>query len=323
MIPYRYIQIAAVSARICVWMFVFLSAYGLVYQYRKHKEEQTALQFIIKHWFSLMKGYWFVYLCVFVGNFFAAGNTFEVYYNRPLFVFLDFMGWSDFFGTPMLSAVWWYMGFAQILIFIIPFLDAFCEKFGMAGYLIGFIFLKCLSPSGFFSLNGGGAYLYYMLSAILATVCVIYNVFDKFLDTKRMSKKWWGLLVLFVTLALLAIKYKIRLVDEWMFGSFIGGIASFFMVVMVCVLFRAKWVEQVLMFLGKHSANIFMMHMFFYVQCKQLIFWTKNPIACYFTLLGICLLLSIVMEFVKKKIHYDTLFEKMTTAMNKKISFLG
>ena len=76
MIPYRYIQIAAVSARICVWMFVFLSAYGLVYQYRKHKEEQTALQFIIKHWFSLMKGYWFVYLCVFVGNFFAAGNTF-------------------------------------------------------------------------------------------------------------------------------------------------------------------------------------------------------------------------------------------------------
>ena len=40
-------------------------------------------------------------------------------YENIVHMFLDFMGWADFFGTPTLTGVWWYMCFAQILIWVI------------------------------------------------------------------------------------------------------------------------------------------------------------------------------------------------------------
>lgn len=37
-----YIQKLAIAARICVWIFVFLSAYGLAYKYDENREETKA-----------------------------------------------------------------------------------------------------------------------------------------------------------------------------------------------------------------------------------------------------------------------------------------
>ena len=54
------IQPVAVMARVCVWLFVFLSAYGLSLQYQKRggANSESTLQFLIRRWFSLMKAFW-------------------------------------------------------------------------------------------------------------------------------------------------------------------------------------------------------------------------------------------------------------------------
>ena len=52
-------------ARICVWCFVFLSAYGLTAQYLKMNSTASSrdrVRFIGKHWLSLMTPYWIVFL---------------------------------------------------------------------------------------------------------------------------------------------------------------------------------------------------------------------------------------------------------------------
>ena len=70
------IQPIAIAARICVWIFVFLSAYGLTYSYNKNRQTETTLQFMVKHWLSLMKTYWVVYIVIFVAYFAIVGNPF-------------------------------------------------------------------------------------------------------------------------------------------------------------------------------------------------------------------------------------------------------
>ena len=60
----RLIHIAT-AARICVWIFVFVSAYGLTTLYEKRVDTEGALCFVFRRWVSLMKGFWFVYVLVF------------------------------------------------------------------------------------------------------------------------------------------------------------------------------------------------------------------------------------------------------------------
>jgi len=108
---------AAQDARVCVWIFAFLSAYGLSSKYYKHKDKITVSTFLYKQWFSLMKSFWFVYICVFTFYFFIAKiSALEYYDGNVLVALLDFFGVADIFETKMLSGVWWYMCFAQILL---------------------------------------------------------------------------------------------------------------------------------------------------------------------------------------------------------------
>lgn len=57
LIPKNVIQPIAVGARVCVWIFVFLSVYGLTIQYEAARGRETTLQFYVKRWLSLLKAF--------------------------------------------------------------------------------------------------------------------------------------------------------------------------------------------------------------------------------------------------------------------------
>ena len=64
-------------------------------------------------------------------------------------------------------------------------------------------------------------------------------------------------------------------------------------------------ISQSLEFIGKHSMNIFLFHTFIYwYYFKEFIFWSRNPIIIYLTLLIVCLLVSMALEIVKQKIGF-------------------
>lgn len=63
-----------------------------------------------------------------------------------------------------------------------------------------------------------------------------------------------------------------------------------------------------LAFLGKHSSNIYWMHtLIFFYWFPKYFYALHNPILIFITLMGICLLLSIGIEWAKEKSHYNNL----------------
>ncbi|MBR4625341.1 MAG: hypothetical protein IKO56_07395, partial [Alphaproteobacteria bacterium] len=61
--------------------------------------------------------------------------------------------------------------------------------------------------------------------------------------------------------------------------------------------------ERTLEFLGKHSMNIFLFHTFIFSHwLKNFIYSPKNPLLIFLLLLGVSLIISVAIEWLKKLI---------------------
>lgn len=307
----KLVQPVAITSRICVWIFVFLSAYGLSYQYKVHKDEESPMQFILKHWISLMKTYWFCYVIILMLYILIVGNPLVVYEYNLKKVFLDFMGWSDFFHTPMLTGVWWYMCFAQILIVLIPIVVAFCEKIGLASLPIGFLLLQYMS-GGIQSVYGG-KYSNYFMVVILAVICMENQFFDIILQSRESRLQNIGEIIMLggALAILLVFKYQFKEIDQWQINSVVSANAAFLIIILVSKYLKGKRITKILIFLGKYSGNIFMTHAFIYIYCSDVVYYSHNAVLSYITLLGISLVLAVIIEKIKQIIHYNEAIERI------------
>lgn len=85
-------------------------------------------------------------------------------------------------------------------------------------------------------------------------------------------------------------------------------------VVLVVMLYQLislpSWLERPLQFLGVHSYNIFLFHTFiFALYFHDFIFWSRNPILIYTTLLLVCIPVSMGIEWLKSAVHINKLQE--------------
>ncbi len=73
------------------------------------------------------------------------------------------------------------------------------------------------------------------------------------------------------------------------------------------------FVSRPLTFLGKHSFNIFLFHTFIYAYYfHDIIFWSRNPVFIVLTLLGVCIIISLFIDQLKKLLRVDTIIQKLT-----------
>lgn len=71
-----------------------------------------------------------------------------------------------------------------------------------------------------------------------------------------------------------------------------------------------RFVGNILEFLGKHSMNIFLFHTFIFSHwLKDFIYSPKNPLLIFLLLLGVCLIISVAIEWLKKLIKIDSLIK--------------
>ena len=167
----------AVGARICVWIFAFLSAYGVAVQFEHRAKNETVSDFLKRRWISLMKGYWFVFLLVFFGMLFAGKHPMEKYDNSVLNMLLDAFALSDFFGTPTMLGTWWYMCFAQMQLLLLPAVILLCKHLGgIASFSIVFFFSQCVSNT--IVSASGGDYMMYTYATLFGVLCVQYRFFE-------------------------------------------------------------------------------------------------------------------------------------------------
>ena len=80
-------------------------------------------------------------------------------------------------------------------------------------------------------------------------------------------------------------------------------------IISATLLFPTKTkISRALIFLGKHSGNIFLVHTFFYVYAPQYVYFSKSVLLSVLTLLLYSLVLSIVIEWLKRKLKYTQFF---------------
>lgn len=310
-VSYDIIHTMAVLARVCVWIFVFLSAYGLSVQFQK-RGSQTVTQYVAKRWFLLMKSFWPMYVVgALIYVVFGKQSIVAGYEGNMLYMLFDFFGWADFFRTPMLASVWWYMCMAQVIVIFVPLIYYACEKLG--GSIVPIVFVLLQYIQGGIQSTTGGSYARYLMAVVLGCLLVKYDVLNKLLSRSISGarKVTEGVLIILFIIFLLYSGRMLSGVDKWNLRGVIYAFAAASISYFVAMYLDYKVFNTVFGFLGKYSGNIFMSHTFIYRFIPDLVYWSKEPVLQYLSLLIVSLLIAMLAEWIKGITKYNELEQKL------------
>lgn len=300
---YKLFPIINIS-RICVWIFAFISAYGLSVKYNSNKEQAGI--FVIKQWLKLMWKWWIVWLFMIIFYATFKGNPQKLYHNSFMELFLDFFEWNDFMEKPRVLGNW-YLCFAQLIIIFIPLLNKLCDKFGYLSLPITYITIQFLGD-GIIS-TGGGNYSQYFL-VVVAGVCFAKNSLG-LLKYRTNIKARVIEIIGYPLFAFVLLIYQYTLkIDSRQISSVLKMLAVVCLVITI-VKYIVGLLRRALIYFGKNSAVIFMTNVFFYMEFPQLIFWSNSPIISYISLVIITLTCGCLISAIGEKTGYYKLLDKI------------
>lgn len=281
-------------SRICVWIFVFISAYGLTVKYAKYSVNNDNGKFILQSWLKLMGQWWIIFILKIVITELFVSNIFSYYRYDPLKFFLDLMEWNDFFGIERILGNW-YMCFAQLLILFIPILNWAIRKFGISFIIVFFVMMQYMS--GGITSNGGGEYIIYIPVALIGVWFAQDSNRIEMLIKMPLSKCMkildaGGTLV--ITGITLWLKWKYNVMYM---GSLYVVIATI-SIVAFCIKYL-KALHKPLEFLGRHSAAMFLIHVYLLTEFSSIVYFTGNAILSYIILIVLSLLFAFLVEVIK------------------------
>ena len=296
----------ATGMRLCVWIFAFISAYGLTKQYLAlgvQPSFKEQLRFVYKRWIATMTPYWLIFAIVTLIATLA--------YKDPLTIFggtfknfcLGLFAWSDLFGTTMPVAAWWYMAFAQLVILAIPLLVELCRKFNWFTLIASFLLLPYLGK-GILS-KFGGYYWNYLFVVILGVLCAKNDLMEKLAGN---NSRWWvrlvkGIVFFAGAVACVAINTKYSATDTWKVTKLFMALGALLTCAFSYVCLTGRWLGNVLEYLGKHSGNIFLIHAFSYTFWLKYTYWSHNAVLTFFTVLIASLICSIACQYLHKALR--------------------
>lgn len=307
--------------KICVSIFLFISAYGLTIQYEKLQREhilQNTLIFEIKRYIKFYFNYWFIFLIwVPIGIFgfniglnerYNDGNMLNIL-GKIIFLITDFLGFN---GTHSYNITWWFNKLIIVLYFLFPVLFWMLKKVKYAVFLMSsWIIVSSYIPAILPTINAANN-VYFLIFIIGIWMALNRDKIQSFLSKFNSYILCFIILfniVIFILIRLQQTSFTIKLiVDAFLTISF----------VLSAVYIRSlKVLSFLFSFLGKHSMNIYMVHSFiFYYFFKDFIYSFHYPILIFSVLLLICIGISIILEFAKKQIGYYSLMNKTITKLS-------
>lgn len=313
------------SMKICVGMFVFLSAYGMtISMNRKKKGEllsgrETAAM-TTGRLINMMSGYMILFILVHIISLCLGDSRFTTVYgtgfSAGIGVIIDFFGLGDILGTPMYIATWWYMSTAIVLILLMPLLLWLYRKMGNYSILLVTLvpYLFTISYT-----NITRYFLAMILGVAFAESDGIVKIsqwqIGNSMVLSRISRFVVELVLLYLLFKGRNSEYGYQLIEFW--DSLIPLVIILFAYEFMAVI---PGVNQVLAFIGKHSMNIFLTHNFFRVfWCPDFIYGFRSAWLIPLALLVVSLVFSILVELFKKLIR----FENFVTWLRKKLVVPG
>lgn len=322
--PFQEIEVIqyGMYAKICVSIFAFVSGYGLMYGYSRlavKDNPRDVTKWVGSHIISTMSGYWFVapicYLAY--GMIYGFGFTKwgESRLEKLFYIFLDCAGVSGILDTKSLNGTWWYIGAAVLFIVAVPILAALTERFGVLECVLGVVCLPRILGLGY--LGGRNGYSFFLI-LMIGMLCCKYDLFAKYENWKPFQNERIGQIskmgiTFFLVVFGVWSSEKVELSVLWEYKY----AAIPFVVILFCTefMFRISFIKRILVFLGKHSGNIWLTHTFVrdwlgdYVWSVKL-FWMVPLVIC-----GISLVVSFIINILKKITGYNTMIQKILQCM--------
>ena len=318
-----FVTMLASFFKICVAIYVFLTGYGLAIKYldENNKGDKSIAKTTASRYLSLMSGFVFIFIlsqivfiiskiaCTYLGKEPLTAYTGDTKVTSVMYFIIDGLGLANLFATPTLNGTWWYMSLAIILIAVIPLIIKLYKKYGFLATSVVLILIT-------HGLNIQNQNLVrWLYTAFLGIVCADKNILVKMQEFSIVkSDKYINKILKFViaTLILVALFY-IRQKTDYRIYELNDALIPVF-VIYYCFEFimPIKYVNESLMFLGKHSMNIFLIHTFIRAHYLNTFTYSfKYPFLIVLVLLVFSLILSIIIEAMKKYSRYNKLVEKV------------
>ena len=269
-----------IFSKVCVSIFVFLSGYGLTVKAEKNGIIKLK-EFYYHRFKKLLFNYWLIWIIFVPISIFVFERTFSSVYGNNIIpqLITDLLGVHKwFFKSHCYNATWWFYSCIIGLYFLFPFIYKLLKIDPITPFIAAIVVTYFLT-SIFSPIK------YYIISFIIGMCFVIYKV----------SGTRHKMITISFLLLLIAIRNFSK--EPLLLDCFITANIIF--------LYKSihinNYVQKLFSFLGKHSMNIFLFHTFiFSYWFKSFIYSPQNPFLIFLLLLGICLLISIILELIKK-----------------------
>lgn len=299
--------------KVCVSIFLFCSGYGLTSQFsiQEDRSAKGSIRFVFRRFLKFYTNYWVV-LFIFVPiSIFVFGRTFEVAYaglnipKRIVYELFAINGYSSY------NITWWFNKVIVILYLLFPFLFWLIDRIGLAFLpvsLVLFLFSNRIPDSN-------TEIWFCQFPFVLGMFWSVWAYRSP--KTAEFISKHYALSIVssLVLLALLILFRQKPIIPGFTWFQVDPFITC--VIVLMMVLTNKKevsWLSSGFAFLGKHSMNIYMIHTFFvgywHPQWLHNAPWMRCGVN-FVVLLSICLLISMLLEWMKEKSGIYTLLKKL------------
>ena len=303
------VQYTAILGKVCVAMFLFVSAYGLTVQVEK-KDSFTninqitwkeLLDFYSKRFSKLYANFWVVFIIFVPLGVFVFNRSLATSYggnNIISSLLSDFLGFG---GSESYNNTWWFYQLIIVLYLLYPLFYLTIKKWNVIILVLFFLI------SGYHRFRIPIVHDWLFSFAIGVSCALNKNSINQFLN---LFNKQLSLILAIVFIIVIAyVRGHLK-----RFGN-IGMDGFFTLAWLLFILFtvrKIKILHSIFAFLGNHSMNIFLIHMFIcYYFFSEFIYSFKYPILIFVVLLIISLSISVILEFTKTKIGLYSLLNKI------------
>lgn len=306
---------------ICLPIYCFCTGYALFLQFN-HMELKEYLKKTYFRLFKFLIHFWII--CII---FTIVGLFFDQYGEIPGNIY-RFLG-NFFLLEHTYNGAWWFASTYMVFILLSPLFLKLVKKVDSRILFITFAMIFCAyyvckvmrlfntSPEeyywkGFLVRKLSDLWyvlFFYVVGMLLAKEKIISRI-----------RKWWDkvtgdksnfslfIVVMVVTLAICVIE--------------ISGLVYFFAIFyFICFHLwkKPEPVEKFFLFLGEHSTNIWLIHMFFYLFIfKDLVFIVKYPVFVLMFMFGLSITCSYMINFIMKQLWKSALLRKLTSCVENK-----
>ena len=205
---------------------------------------------------------------------------------------------------PAYNGAWWFLTTYIILVLVSPYINKVVAKYNvglimilsLGIYFIGYV-QRIMVP-----IQTDNEIINYMLrqAALFGTSQFPYVVGVIFAEKKLYSKisnifnkfKFKNILAMFLIMLMIVAHGFV----QSLFVAVFTGVAF---IVLFNLIDKPKWLDDLLEYISRHSTNMWLIHMFFYmIYFKELVFAPKYPALIFIWLVAICIAASSIINII-------------------------